>query len=69
MAAMFTQYYYQYSYMVNSTKPKDPTLAIISSDNEQVTDEYIDAILDHAMMDDYTLYNYLTEADTDIYHN
>jgi hypothetical protein len=69
MAAMFIAILLPIRYMVNSTKPKDPALAIISSDNEQVTDEYIDAILDHAMMDDYTLYNYLTEADTDIYHN
>lgn len=33
----------------------------------EVPDEYIDPIVDQAMMDDYTLYEYLTDADTEIY--
>lgn len=33
-----------------------------------IPDEYIDPILDQAMMDDYTLYMYLTDADLDIYN-
>ena len=31
-----------------------------------IPDEYIDPILDQAMMDDYTLYMYLTDADLEI---
>lgn len=33
----------------------------------EVPDEYIDPIVDQTMMDDYTLYEYLTDADTEIY--
>lgn len=33
-----------------------------------IPDEYIDPILDQAMMDDYTLYIYLTDADLEIYN-
>lgn len=33
-----------------------------------IPDEYIDPILDQAMMDDYTLYMYLTDADIEIYN-
>lgn len=35
---------------------------------EGIPDEYIDPILDQAMMDDYTLYMYLTDADLEIYN-
>lgn len=47
----------------------------INTDNVSMTDsvqgipdEYIDPILDQAMMDDYTLYMYLTDADLEIYN-
>lgn len=33
-----------------------------------IPDEYIDPILDQAMMDDYSLYMYLTDADLEIYN-
>lgn len=33
-----------------------------------IPDEYIDPILDQAMMDDYALYMYLTDADIEIYN-
>lgn len=35
---------------------------------EGIPDEYIDPILDQTMMDDYTLYMYLTDADLEIYN-
>ena len=35
---------------------------------QSIPDEYIDPILDQAMMDDYTLYMYLTDADLEIYN-
>lgn len=34
-------------------------------DTETVSDEYIDAALDRSMMDDYSLYVYLSDASTD----
>ena len=47
----------------------------MNTDNVSMTDsvqgtpdEYIDPILDQAMMDDYTLYMYLTDADLEIYN-
>lgn len=36
-------------------------------DFTEVPDEYIDPIVNQTMMDDYTLYQYLTDADTEIY--
>lgn len=42
---------------------------ISSADSiQEIPDEYIDPILDQTMMDDYTLYMYLTDADTEIYN-
>ena len=42
---------------------------ISSADSIQgIPDEYIDPILDQTMMDDYTLYMYLTDVDTEIYN-
>ena len=50
-----------------------PVSKEINADNVSMTDsvqgipdEYIDPILDQAMMDDYTLYMYLTDADLEI---
>lgn len=40
----------------------------ITDSLEGIPDEYIDPILDQAMMDDYTLYMYLTDADLEIYN-
>ena len=34
----------------------------------EFSDEYIETIMEHSMMDDYTLYQYLTEADTETYN-
>ena len=42
---------------------------ISSADSiQEIPDEYIDPILDQTMMDDYTLYMYLTDVDTEIYN-
>lgn len=35
---------------------------------QNIPDEYIDPILNQTMMDDYTLYMYLTDADMEIYN-
>ena len=39
-----------------------------AAETEQFSDEYIETILDHSMMDDYTLYQYLTDANSDMYN-
>ena len=47
--------------------------ALTASDNftdeqfSELPDEYIDPVLDQMMVDDYTLYVYLTDADAGIY--
>ena len=40
----------------------------MTDSGQGIPDEYIDPILDQAMMDDYTLYMYLTVADLAIYN-
>lgn len=42
---------------------KDKTIAAETETTEPVSDQYIDAVLDHSMMDDYSLYVYLTDAE------
>ncbi len=69
MAAMFIAILLPIRFMINRTTPEAPVLTATTVENEQLTDEYIDAILNHTMMDDYTLYKYLTEADTDASYN
>lgn len=48
--------------------PKQDTPIFTAAETEQFSDEYIETILDHSMMDDYTLYQYLTDADSDMYN-
>ncbi|WP_455673952.1 hypothetical protein [Phocaeicola sp.] len=48
--------------------PKQDTPIFTSAETAEFSDEYVEAIMDHSMMDDYTLYQYLTEADTDTYN-
>ena len=42
--------------------------ASVTDSVQGIPDEYIDPILDQTMMDDYTLYMYLTDADLEIYN-
>lgn len=49
-------------------KPKQNTPIFTSTETQELSDEYVETIMDHSMIDDYTLYQYLTEADTDIYN-
>ena len=48
--------------------PKQDTPIFTAAETEQFSDEYIETILDHSMMDDYTLYQYLTDANSDMYN-
>lgn len=47
-------------------KPENKTDYTIESISE-LPDEYIEPLMEQTMMDDYTLYQYLTDADTPIY--
>lgn len=47
------------------THNTDTNVAEAGGDAEMVTDEYIDVMLDRSMMDDYSLYVYLSEADVE----
>lgn len=65
MAAMFCGLMFTVRVVVGP--PKQDTPLFTAAETEQFSDEYIETILDHSMMDDYTLYQYLTEADIDNY--
>lgn len=66
MAAMFCGL--MLSVRVFVGKPSQETPILTAAETEQLTDEYVETIMDHSMMDDYTLYQYLTDADSDIYN-
>lgn len=55
--------------MDNSVQTDNNIVSVSMNDTLQnIPDEYIEPILDQAMMDDYTLYMYLTDADLEIYN-
>lgn len=67
MAAMFCGLMFGFNYIIGNA---DSTNAPVLSDNEikaPYPDEYIEAVIDNSMMDDYTIYCYLTETENDIY--
>lgn len=59
MAAMFIIILLPIRYVIKLT---DTEKVSAQADNEP-TDEYIETLMDYSMMDDYTLYQYLTEAE------
>lgn len=67
MAAMFCGLMFSVRVVVGP--PKQDTPIFTAAETEQFSDEYIETILDHSMMDDYTLYQYLTDANSDMYNN
>ena len=63
MAAMFVGLMFTVRAFVGTTQSAD------DSDNlTDMPDEYIESIVDQTMMDDYELYQYLTDADAGIYN-
>lgn len=66
MAAMFCGLMFTVRVVVGP--PRQDTPIFTAAETEQFSDEYIETILDHSMMDDYTLYQYLTDADSDMYN-
>ena len=45
--------------------PANNRIAMDEPETEVVSDEYISAVLDNSMLDDYSLYVYLTDAGTE----
>lgn len=65
MAAMFCGLMLSVRMFVG--EKQSPAATPETTDFTEVPDEYIDPIVNQTMMDDYTLYQYLTDADTEIY--
>ena len=62
MAAMFCGLMFSVRVVVGP--PKQDTPIFTAAETEQFSDEYIETILDHSMMDDYTLYQSLQRLAT-----
>lgn len=67
MAAMFCGLMLSVRMFVGEKQSQSPAVPSETTDFTEVPDEYIDPIVNQTMMDDYTLYQYLTDADTEIY--
>ena len=68
MAAMFCGLMLSVRMVVCEKETQSPAAGTIGDmEFSEVPDEYIAPIVDQAMMADYTLYEYLTDADTEIY--
>ncbi len=66
MAAMFCGLMFGIHVLVhyNKTEQNTTNTDVFS----ELPDEYIDPIINQTLMDDYTLYQYLTDADFNSYH-
>lgn len=67
MAAMFCGLMLSVRMFVGEKQSQSPAATSETTDFTEVPDEYIDPIVNQTMTDDYTLYQYLTDADTEIY--
>lgn len=67
MAAMFCGLMLSVRMFVGEKQSQSPAATSETTDFTEVPDEYIAPIVNQTMMDDYTLYQYLTDADTEIY--
>ncbi|MDR3795629.1 hypothetical protein [Phocaeicola sp.] len=67
MAAMFCGLMLSVRMFVGEKQSQSPAATSETTNFTEVPDEYIDPIVNQTMMDDYTLYQYLTDADTEIY--
>ena len=64
MAAMFCGLMLSVRVFVGESPKTDAE----TTDVSEFADEYIDGIINETMMDDYTLYQYLTDANSKIYY-
>lgn len=67
MAAMFCGLMLSVRVFVGSPNEDVPVNVSEAAGNSEFPDEYIDPIVKQVMMDDYTLYQYLTNADSEFY--
>ena len=67
MAAMFCGLMLSVRMFVGEKQSQSPAATSETTDFTEVPYEYIDPIVNQTIMDDYTLYQYLTDADTEIY--
>ena len=61
-AAIFTGVLLSIHYTVYKTEKQTSYANSVKMNNEALPDEYIEVMMDRSMMDDYTLYQYLTDA-------
>ena len=68
MAAMFCGLMFGARLFLHDTETaQEESASSLQLFSSSLPDEYIDPIVDQTMMDDYTLYQYLTDADIEIY--
>lgn len=65
MAAMFVGAALIIRIAMSDNKPVKEEMATTSTSTEVVSDQMIDVAIDGAMMDDYSLYVYLSDADAE----
>ena len=67
MAAMFCGLLFTIKTVVNQSSDFTRTTTITEEQFSELPDEYIDPVINQMMVDDYTLYVYLTDAEAGIY--
>lgn len=67
MAAMFVGLMFTVRAFVGE-QPSSQSTDMEIGNYTEIPDEYLDPIVNQTMMDDYELYQYLTEADNNIYN-
>ncbi len=66
MAALFCGFLLTFRTFLQRTTD-DPATQLAETEQDSYSDQYIEDLLDTTMMDDYTIYCYLTDTDTDNY--
>ena len=67
MAAMFMGLFFTIRAVVGNGSSINGEDTLNNEQFTEIPDEYIDPVIDQMMVDDYTLYVYLTDADASIY--
>lgn len=67
MAAMFGGLLFTIRSVVGFGSTNGTSEQLIDEQFSEIPDEYIDPVIDQMMVDDYTLYVYLSDADAGIY--
>ena len=67
MAAMFFGIFFMIRAVVGSGKSINNDNFTVNEHISELPEEYIDPVIDQMMVDDYTLYVYLSDADASIY--